>query len=77
MLCIHQYWVYIIYKPGPDLYIADWLSRNNHTEGKDQEITGININMNAISTTGNNPGCTSIEDMQASTHEDAHLQKLK
>ena len=47
MVYIHQYRVCIIYKPDPDLYIADWLSKNN------QEITGMNINMHAISTSFN------------------------
>ena len=42
MLRIHQYRVHIIYKPGPDLHVTDWLSWNNHTENKDQEITGMN-----------------------------------
>ena len=35
MLHTHQYRVCIIYRPGPHLYITDWLSRNNHTEDKD------------------------------------------
>ena len=43
MLHIHQYTVYILYKPVPDLHIADWLSCDNHNEGNDQEIAGINI----------------------------------
>ena len=77
MLCIHQYRVCYIYKPGPDLYVTDWLARNNHTEDKDKAITGMNINVIAISTTVNMPVFTSIEYIQAATHEDAHLQKLK
>ena len=28
------YSVCILYKPGPNLYIADWLSQNNHMENK-------------------------------------------
>ena len=32
LLRINQYRVRIIYKPGPDLFIADWLSRQNHKE---------------------------------------------
>ena len=32
VLHIHQYRVCIMYKPGPYLYITEWLSRNNHTE---------------------------------------------
>ena len=35
---IHQYRVQIIYKSGPEIFIADWLSRNNHVEGKDKPI---------------------------------------
>ena len=38
MLYIHQNNMCILYKPGPDLYIADCLSHHNHTEGKDQEV---------------------------------------
>ena len=30
ILYIHQYSMYILYKPGPELYIADWLSHHNH-----------------------------------------------
>ena len=30
LLKIHQYRVQIIYKPGPEIFIADWLSRPNH-----------------------------------------------
>ena len=40
---IYQYWVQIIYKPGPDIFIADWLLRHNHVEGKDQLIKGMEI----------------------------------
>ena len=48
MLQIHQYMVHNIYKPGPDLYTADWTSWNNHTENKDwKSITGINANMSS------------------------------
>ena len=50
MLCSYQYGVCIIYKPGPDLYIVEWLSYNNHTENRDQEITGMKVNVHATST---------------------------
>ena len=33
--------------------------------------------MNAITTAVNMLVCTSIEDIQVATHEDAHLQKLR
>ena len=38
LLKIHQYRVQIIYKPGPHIFIADWQSRHNHVEEKDQLI---------------------------------------
>ena len=45
MLHIPKYSMYILYKPGPYLYIVEWLSHNKQTENKDQEIAGININI--------------------------------
>ena len=63
-----------MYKPGPDLYTTDWLSRKIHTEEKDQEITDMNINVSIISTAVNIPVCTSIEDIQTATHEDANCR---
>ena len=77
MLCIHWYSVYILYKPGPELYVADWLSQNNHADSKDQEITGMNGNVHVISTAVDIPIYTSIEDIQAATEQDAYLQRLK
>ena len=52
-LRIHQYRVKIIYKPGPDLFIADLLSRQNHNVNKDEEITGMQISIHAIQITTN------------------------
>ena len=43
LLKIHQYRVQIIYKPGPEIFFADWLLRHNHTEGKDKPIKGMDI----------------------------------
>ena len=76
MLRIHHYRVCIIYMPCQDLYTADWLSQNNHEGNRDQEITCMNLNVSAISTSVNMPVSTSIEDIQV-THEDAHMQKLR
>ena len=76
MLCIHQYRVHIIYKPYQDLCITGWLSWNNHREDKDK-TTGMNINVNTISTAVNMPVCTFIEDIWLARCKDSHLQKLK
>ena len=43
MLKIHQYRVQILYKPGPETFIADLLSRSNHIEGKDKPIKEVDI----------------------------------
>ena len=48
LLKIHQYRVQIIYKPGPKIFIADWLLRHNHTEGKDKPIKGMDIQVDTI-----------------------------
>ena len=70
MLCIYQYRVHIIYKPDPELYIVDWLFQNNHTENRNQEIIGMNVNMHAISTLVDISICSSIEDKQVATQLD-------
>ena len=64
MLHIHQYSMYIFYKPGPRLYTLDWLSHNNHTENRNQEMTGMNINIHMISTAAHIQICMSIEDIR-------------
>ena len=38
----------ILYKPGPQLFIVDWLSRYNHNESKDEEIPGMTLNINVV-----------------------------
>ena len=77
ILCIHQFSVHTLYKPGPELYIADWLSCHNHTETKDKEISDINISRHTINTTVDNPISNWIEGIKAATNENAELQMLK
>ena len=38
VLKIHQYRAKILYKPGPEIFIADWLSWYNHQACKDEPI---------------------------------------
>ena len=38
LLQMHQYRVQILYTPGPEIFIADWLFQHNHQEGKDEPI---------------------------------------
>ena len=64
ILHIHQYSVCILYKPGLDVYIGDWLSKHSHTEGKNQKVAGMNINVHTLSTELDITVCTSIEDIR-------------
>ena len=73
LLKIHQYRVQIIYKPGPEIFIADWLSRHNHTEGKDKPIKGMDIWVDAIQTATDMPECISMAEIQQESSQDNHL----
>ena len=64
LLRIHQYIVKIICKPCPDLFIVDWLSRQNHEEDKDEEIAGMQVNVNTVETAINIPECMMIHELQ-------------
>ena len=55
LLGIHQYRVRIIYKPGPCLFIADWLSRQKHKGNKVEKMTGMQVNINIIQKTTKHP----------------------
>ena len=60
-------------KPGLGLNIADWLSWNYHTENKDQEIAGMNLNIHAINTEVDTLIFTSIENTLVVTSQDTYL----
>ena len=73
MLKIHQYRVQILYKPGPEIFIADWLSRNNHAEGKDKHIVDMEVQVGTIQSSVDMPECISIEEIQHASLQDVHL----
>ena len=77
LLKIHQYRVQVIYNPGPDIFIADWLSRHNHAEGKDEPIKGMELWVDIIQTMTDMPECLSMTELQQTSSHDNHLQKLK
>ena len=74
MLKIHKYHVKIIYKPGTQIFIADWLSRQNHKEGKDKPIQDMDIWGDAIWAMTDLPECISIPEVQQASSQDDHLQ---
>ena len=77
LLKIHIYRVQIIYKPGPEIFIADWLLRHNHTEGKAKPIKGMDVQVDAIQTATDMPECISMAEIQQALSLDNHLQQLK
>ena len=76
MLKIHQYRVQIIYKPGPDIFIVDWLSRHSHTEGKDKPIKDMDVWVDAIQSATDMPECISVAEIEQASAQDDHLQQL-
>ena len=56
--------VRIIYQPGPDLFITDLLSRQNHKENKDTEMPDTQLNIDAKQTFINIPECMTIHELQ-------------
>ena len=77
LLKIYQYRVQILYKPGPEICIADWLSQHNHHEGKDELICGMDIRVDTIQSATDIPKCISIVHVQQAATQDEHLQCLK
>ena len=77
LLKIHQYRVQIMYKPGQDIFIADWLSRHNHIEGKDKLIEDMDVQVDAMQNTTDMPECVSMAEIQQSLAQDNHHQALK
>ena len=77
ILRVHQYRISIIYKSGPESFIADWLSRYNHEENKDEVINGLDIRVDVVQVVTNVPECMSIQQIQQATKQDEHLQRLQ
>ena len=77
LLKIHQYMVQVMYKPGPDIFIADWLSRHNHIEGKNKPMEDMDTQVDALQSTTDMPECVSMAEIQQALAQDDHLQQLK
>ena len=74
LLKIHQYRVQIIYKLGPKIFIADWLSRHNHIEGKDKPIKDMDVCVDAIQSVTDMPAYVSMAEIQQASAQDNHIQ---
>ena len=74
---IHQSRVQILYKAGPEIFIADGLSCHNHKENKDEPIQDMDIRVDTIQNMTDICECMSILQIQQATAQDEHLQHLK
>ena len=57
--------------------MAYWISRQNHKEDKNEEIKGMQVNVNNIETSTKIPECMRICELQHETDQDNHLKQLK
>ena len=67
----------MIHKLGPDLLSPDSLSRQNYKEDKDEEIAGMQVNINATETATSILECMMIHVLQHEMALDSHLKQLK
>ena len=77
LLKFPQYRVQILYKPRPEIFIADWLSQHTHHKGKDELIQDMDIRVDTIQSTTDIPEGISIAQVQQAMAQDEHLQCLK
>ena len=63
----------MLHKPGPQLYITDWLSRHNHETNRDEEITGMGITINTIASCTHMPEWMTSEEIRIATLENKHI----
>ena len=59
--------------PGHKLFMADWLSRHNHSENRDEEILRMSLNINSIETCTDILECMMAEEIRCATLEDHHI----
>ena len=77
LLKIYQYRLQILYKPRPEIFIADWLSWHNYEEGKDRPIWDMDVRVDAIQRATDIPECIFLSQIKHTIVQDEHLQCLK
>ena len=76
ILHIYQYSMHILYKPGPELYVALVVPPQPFREQRPRN-TGINKRIHTINTTVDLPICMSVEHIKAATEKDTKYKCLK
>ena len=67
----------ILYMTGPDLYIANWLFRENQTKNKDEEMKGMKLSIYMITAMADIPSYMSIHNILKATQNGKYLQEMK
>ena len=65
--------VQILYKLGPKIFTADWLTCHNHKENKDRAMKEMDINVDAVQMMTDIPECMSIYQIKQTVSQDDHL----
>ena len=60
--------------PGPEIFIAYWLSQHNNEENKDAAICDMDVRIDAIQMSMTVPECISVQQIEQATAQDEHLQ---
>ena len=76
LLCFHQYSIRNLYQPGPQLFIAHWLSRHNNETNRDNEIPCMFITTNAIESYSDIPDWLTAEEIRSVTPDNEYLGML-
>ena len=77
LLRIHQYRAKITYKPSQISSLQTGYPDKNHKDDKDEEITGMQVNIGTVETATNIPEYMMIHELQHKTAIANHLQQLK
>ena len=73
LLWICQYNIRILYEPGPQLFIANWLFMHNLKTNRDEEIPDMCVTFNAIESCTYMPECLTAEEIREVILDDEHL----
>ena len=75
LLQLCQYYIRILHKSWPQLYITQWLSRHNNETSRDKVKPSMHITINIIESCTHIPDCMTAEEIEV-TLEDEHLSPL-
>ena len=73
LLWIHWYNIRMLYKPEPQLFIADWLSRNNNATNNNEKISAMYMTIKKRELYKDIPNCMKAEEIREATLEDENL----